>query len=510
MIYDEPPFDLERLQKLWENATPYQRAHAVPETRDELWSYVADEYGFEIPRVAVCKGHVSPFDALADAFFSEGGEMVWVGPRTGGKTLQAALLEHLIMTHFGDTAAHAGAIEAQAMKCYEYLRSFFGKPQFRDDVLGDSLMSSTIFKNGAKVEVLPMTMNRLNSPHTRFLFCDEIELATNTLLNEARSIPMRVNGRAPLTIYTSSRKFAHGPMEDMLRESKTKGTKSHFWCLFEIIEKCPETRHQNGAPTGCGSCKLEPVCREKETDLLTGVTAYVEGPGKAARADGWYKIDDAITKYTTIEEGTFNAQWLSKKPDTKGLAYPMFDENVHVIDYEYQPAFPVVCGIDIGYTNPTCVLYAQPMANDDIVIFAETYKAGMLDDELADIIKSERWYNNTSWRVIDSAAASTRAALQRRGIANEPANKASTAEEKSSVVAGIKLVRWLLQPQGRRTPILYFARGCVNAIREMGTYHHPDPKEDRNVDERPVSSDDHACDAARYLLTRAYRGAVSA
>jgi hypothetical protein len=424
-------------------------------------------------------------------------------------TLQAAILEHMIMTHFGDTVAHAGAIEVQALKCYEYLRSFFGKPQFRDDVLGDSLMSSTILRNGAKVEVLPMTMNRLNSPHTRFLFLDEIELTTNALLNEARSIPMRVNGRAPLTIYTSSRKFAVGPMEDMLRTSKDAGRRTYFWCVFEIMKNCPPERHQDGSPSGCGSCKLEPICREKTTDLQ-GTQTYVPGPGKASRSAGWMNIDDVIGKYTTIESGTFESQWLSKKPDTKGLAYPMFDENVHVIDYDYNPAFPVVQGIDFGYTNPTAVISIQPLANDDIVIFDEVYRTNTLADELADIIKRQPWFGSTSFRVADSADPGSRNSLIKRGVSNEPANKAATAEDKSSVIAGIKLLRWLLAPQGRKRPILYVSRRCVNTIREFQTYHHPDPKEDRNVDERPVQSSDHAMDAARYVLTRVYRGHVSA
>lgn len=485
-------------------------AHQTPGSPRELHEYIRDHYGFNMPRARVCAGHCSPFDAIAAAFFSKGGEQVWVGPRTGGKTLGAAILEHLLMTHFGDTVAHGGAIEVQAQKCYEYLRKFFSLPEFRDDLEGESLMSSTILKNGAKVEVLPMTMNRLNSPHTRFLFLDEIELTTNQLLNEARSIPMRLNGRAPLTIYTSSRKKAFGPMEDMLRGSRDAGRSVFTWCVFEIIEKCPETRHHNGAPSGCGSCKLEPICRETEQGYDDDAPVYKPGPGRAARADGWYRIDDVILKYQNIEEAVFDAQWRSMRPETKGLAYPMFDEAVHVIDYDYNPALPVVCGIDFGYTNPSVAIYAQPTPSDDVVIFAEDYRAGRTSDELAASIKREPWFANTSWRVADCADAGSRATLAKLGVANEASDKSGTAENKSSVVAGINLVRWMLKPKGRSRPILYIARRCVNTIREMGLYHHPEEQEGKNIDERPVAGDDHAMDSLRYLARRLYRGSVSA
>jgi hypothetical protein len=494
----------------WLRTRPNDVVRIKPATPDLLHEYIQDYYGYNIPRTPVCDNHCSPFDAISDAFFSDGGEFVWVGPRTGGKTLQAALLEHMLMTLYGDTVAHAGAIDAQALKCYEYLRRFFNLEAFRDDVLGESLMSATLLKNGAKVEVLPMTFNRLNSPHTRMLFLDEIELTTNQLINEARSIPMRVNDRAPLVIFTSSRKKAHGPMEDVLRTARAEDRPVRTWCVFEIMERCPPERHKFGSPSGCGSCKIEEICREREQGFGTGELAFKEGPGRAARADGWMKIDDVAQKFATIEEGNFKSQWLSQKPDTKGLAYPMFDENIHVIDYAYNPNFPVVCGIDFGYTNPNAVVYLQPLANDDIVIFAEHYKTSETADELAEAIKQERWFDNTSWRVADSAAAGDRATLNKRGVINEAANKAATAEEKSSIIAGINLVRWALAPKGRSRPILYVSRTCVNTIREFGSYHHPDEKDDRNIDEAPVKSDDHAMDAVRYCLRRLYRGRISA
>jgi hypothetical protein len=327
-------------------------------------------------------------------------------------------------------------------------------------------------------------------------------------------MPVRTNGRPPATIYTSSRKKAYGPMEILLEQAAeaklagSEGLKTYFWCVFEIIERCPPERHQNGAKEGCGSCQLQDVCRPKLTDPY-GNESFAPGPGKAARARGWMAIDDVITKFIRMDRGVFDAQWLSLRPETGGLAYPMFDEHVHVIDYTYNSAFPVVCGIDFGYTNPSVALYAQPTPSDDVVIFAEDYASGRTADVFAQSMMRESWFNNTAWRSADTAAAGDRATLTGMGVENEPADKSSSIMDLPNVLGGIALCRWALRPMGRKRPILHIARSCKNTIREIKKYHTPDQKEDKNAEERPVKSDDHAMDAMRYMMVRLYRGMLN-
>jgi hypothetical protein len=475
------------------------------ETRDELWNFIATEYGFQIPRTPVCVDHCSPFDALADSYFDVVQDMIWIGPRTGGKTLQFAILDHLCMMHFGDTIANVGAIEEQALKCYEYLTRFCNLPQFRHLIKGQSLISKTSFHNGARVEILPATPRRVNSPHPRRAHWDEIEQTEWSIIQEGLSMPMRVNGRPPVTIYTSSRKKATGPMERMLREAVEKNLKVYKWCAFEVVKRCPPTRHQNGV--GCNTCPIEEICRERTYDAEGNETVSLIG--RAARADGWMEIDDLASKYRSLDTDVFDAQWLSKKPQTRGLAYPMWDEDIHVIDYTWNRGLPVVSGIDFGFTNPSVAVYLQPLPSDDIVVFAEDYRPGRTADEFAMSIKSEPWFASTIWRVADPADAGDRQTLQNHGVKNEAADKACTAEEPSSVVAGINLVRWLLRPKGRKRPILYVAKQCVNLRREMGEYHHPEETETRAMNEKPIKKDDHACDALRYACRRLFRGGLA-
>jgi hypothetical protein len=778
----------------------------LPANDDELWEFIAREYGFEIPRVAVCDGHRAPFDWMADTYFYRIDDSIFVGPRAGGKTLGMAIIDHLIMDHKGLTICSVGAIEAQAKKCYAYIDRFVNLPQFREALLKPSMISKTYLKNGGFIEVLAGTVNQVNSPHSARLHIDEVELAHPRVLEEAKSIPIRERGcdgelYRPATVYTSSRKLPYGPLEALLsdapesgaavykfclvgetrietedgakalasvvegervwsfngkdfelqpilwhgqtgvreivkitfsdgatiectpdhriattggwreagdfkpgqtavsalreaarpavsaqgenwplhvmlsnREARTlpallhrlrrysgeifdkalqplsreaisrddesarcgiraearsfapsryaiegrdsgeeaaghtnnsgrvtsghrlanggfSGTslqnnhrgswlvsrtrevvrdrpnppesvkrngihssrslgsrngslgaptpgllqvisverlparpvfditvsKTHSFvangivvhnCAFEIVEQCPEERHQNGV--GCETCPLHDVCKE---ELLQpdGRIEYKPGPGRAARARGWLLIDDLIAKFKSLDRLVFDSQWLAKRPITAGLVFPMFEEETHVIDWQYNDAYPVVAGIDFGYVHPNVAMYAQILPNDEVVLFGEDSQAYRSDPAFAESIKREPWFGRTRWRVGDSAARSSRETLIEFGVANEPAAKEGTPEEPSSIKAGCDLMRYLFSPSGRDRPLLFVSRSCKTFIRQVKNYHYPSDSEnlDANVKkEIPVKVDDDSIDAGRYLLMRLYRSAV--
>lgn len=739
----------------------------MPTSKEELQWYVETFYGYRIPDVAVCDGHCSPLDALWDAFTDATTNTIWIGPRTGGKTLQFAILDHLCMKFHADTIANVGAVEEQAKKCYSYFQKFSDLPHFKAELMKAPMLSKTFFRNGAQLEILPATMNRVNSPHPRRAHWDEIELTTQAILNEGKSMPVRTNGRPPAQIFTSSRKKAFGPMEDMLKTAAEAGRDVYKWCLaygtpvstmqgkkaiqevragdyvlaldagrfryarvswagitgyrqtvvvrltdgreirctadheiltergwvaagalrdlrhaevdrvaaqrrslrlraskvsslkglwgmpsqaarspkqepayadrvgacsqatakhslesgnpgcqasdrvrhtvsatnpggnvngrllslqrlrnrgarlasrtransiegqrkatapararlqrrgplgggngdvgidapsyvrvesvreapaiavydltvpgphnflangivvhncvFEIIEKCPEERHQNGA--GCETCPLKNICKEQVYDEQFGGKKFVEGPGRAARANGWMKIEDVIQKYRDISWDVFRSQWLSERPETAGLVYPMFNVDVHVIDYEISQNFPIACGIDFGFINPSVQVAVQHRPDNTLVICDEIYVRGVLDDAFADLIKQKPWFRKDQARIADSADPAAIQTLNDHGVPCEAADK-SQAKGQSSVVNGINLVRWLLEPQGSPKPYLYVARHCVNTIDEFLTYHHPDVKEHIDPEEKPQKQRDHAMDALRYVLAWLFR-----
>jgi hypothetical protein len=475
-----------------------EQLNVCPESDEELHAYIELYYGYRVPRVAVCPGHCAPFDAMTDLFFLRhpSHDAVWVGGRLTGKTLDFAITEHAMMRFFGDEIANIGSVEAQAKKCYSYIEKFATLPHFLPDLVKRPLMSETILKNGGRVEVLPGTKKRVNSPHPRLAMWDEVDQIDPAVLQEGISMPQRMNGRAPQAVFTSSLKYAYGPMVQIMEGAAERAIRKHVWCVFEVIERCELARHQDGE--GCKECPLAPECLDSET-LPDGTISLLPGPGKAARADGFMPIDDVIKKYRGLDKDTWDSQWRSKRPSVRGLVYPQWDDNVHIIDYDWNPTLPVYAGIDFGYTNPSAVVYLQVTPDGKIIAFDELYQNMMLDEELARRMKSSPYFDATIWRMGDPAAAGSRATLNANGVMVSAADNTKDTGKDNS---GISKIRWLLAPPGRPDPLFYVARRCKSLIGEFRTYHVPEEKDDRNRVEQPVKNDDHALDACRYAVAR--------
>src|SRR6187551_2702166 len=69
-----------------------QREALGPKTDDELHKWIIDNLGLNIPRVAVCDDHQSPFDFIADIYFERVDSAIAVASRDGGKTMASALI----------------------------------------------------------------------------------------------------------------------------------------------------------------------------------------------------------------------------------------------------------------------------------------------------------------------------------------------------------------------------------------------------------------------------------
>lgn len=471
-----------------------------PTTDDELWDYIRLYMGTRIPRVAVCPGHQAPFTSVADLFFLRFPEenALLVGGRGSGKTLNFALVEVLLMKFFADTIANVGAVEEQAKKCYSYIQRVNRSPRF-EKLVKSSMLSKTVYDNGAEIEILPGTMNRVNSPHPRIACLDEIDLMPWAVMQEALSMPVRTNGRPPQTVYTSSLKKRYGPMVRLMEEADERAIRTYTFCVFEVIENCPPERHQQGE--GCMVCPLAKECLDQQV-RVDGTIEYMPGPGRASRAEGFMRIDDVIKTYRSLDTDTWDSQWRCKKPSAKNLIYPQFDETIHVIEYEWNPNLPVYAGYDFGYTNPSVGIYLQVLPSDEIVVFAENYGSGRTDVEFARSVKAEPWFRTTIARDGDPAAASGRATFKEQGVEIVAAiNTKDIANDES----GISKLRWLLAPPGRDRPLLYFAKGKVpHTIREIKSYHVMEQSAvaDKNTPEQAAKVDDHCMDALRYGVSR--------
>ena len=89
-----------------------------PQDRDQLHAWIKHNLKLDIPRVAVCEGHTSPFEFIALVYFEEEMNVTAIANRGGSKTFGVAVL-HLLNSRFKPRtdSLTVGAVENQARRC---------------------------------------------------------------------------------------------------------------------------------------------------------------------------------------------------------------------------------------------------------------------------------------------------------------------------------------------------------------------------------------------------------
>lgn len=281
--------------------------------------------------------------------------------RDGYKTLTESMFAVLVMSHFGATIAHLAAIESQAKKAVQYVSDFVKKVKPYLEAHGRIVDSENkrqiviLDKDGnrAFLNVIIATLQGANSEHTTVLSIDEVDVMRfPKAYKEAKFIPAPYKGQHPITILTSTRKFAFGMMEQEIQEAKANGNVLLRWNLLDVTERCPKSRHQphkakvvryihprlplrNLSPeeyeslppekqgdfkqikayAGCAKCPLLPVCQMRLA--------------KRPKTDygGLYKpISFTINQFKKTDPDMAEAQLMCWKPSQTGLVYGRYDE----------------------------------------------------------------------------------------------------------------------------------------------------------------------------------------
>lgn len=352
------------------------------ESAQQMRDWVYNFFDLDFPMGCVdLDSNASPIEWMFEVYTAmrnnQGDEYpVWVvySSRDSYKTLSCSALEVILMIHLKSTVAHMAAIKSQSAKAVQYINGFLRKvePFLNHHGMEITSQNSSNIRitdaNGNTVytTVIVCTMTGANSEHTNFMCVDEIDVVPNPLaFEEAKMIPGVMNGRFPITVCTSTRKFAFGLMQKEIEEAQEKGYPIKHWNLIDITERCPKTRHKPEeqrqdryiakrmplrqispeqfnalmdeqkpdyehieAYAGCVDCKLLPVCK----------TRLAHRPSDD-HGNLWKPIQSTINSFNRVEPDTAEAQLLCWKPSSSGLVYPRFDktegENTLTLDQAY-------------------------------------------------------------------------------------------------------------------------------------------------------------------------------
>jgi hypothetical protein len=510
------------------------KAAEGPQTDDELHAFILEHYGMNIPRVAVCADHQAPFKAFSDLYFERVLSAVWMTNRGGSKTQMAALW-HLLSAKFkGVDGISIGAILEHAGRCYDRLIELIRKDgkvnheEEHPDIV-KSLQSETIWANGAKVEIVPGTEAAVNGPHHPHCHVDEQELMKPNVFQESRNISLSKDGNAAQDLITSTRKRAHGQMQNLLNEIK-EAERAGFdppyelytWCIFECAQNqahcCQVADPELPAEQRCNCDRI--VKGKWESGEARTFKDVCQG--RLARSGGWLPLSDLHKTFRTTTKDVWESQQECSRPSSSGLRLPEFERaRAGIRHWRPDPTFgPIYGSVDFGGTNPHAVEFMQvlnqPVAaygfhstdseeanmilpEGSHIVFDEIYKAQIAPSKLADmtLARVAFWRNMfPEFRIqrffydVQGKAA----ALEWR--AHDPPIPLVNYATKD-VDLHTSYWKGLLEDDQFYVDITR----CPMLADEIEAWHNPDQKPGQvDSPDKPVKDFDHAVDATRYMI----------
>lgn len=351
-----------------------------PQTDEELWLWIRDNMGIEIPRAGVCEDtdvpHTAPFKFLADLYFERTGSALAMANRGGGKTMNVALLHYLnALFKPGIECCTFGAIDVQADKCYDHLKSWIydDDGNYKPHIV-DSLRKVTNFRNGSKIFVLGSTPEQVNGPHPQKVHGDEIEQVREDTWKESRNMSMskRIkDGRMiqAQDILTSTRKGPRGRMQQLINEiqdakrnNEIAAYELYAWCIFEDaaqVKNCREAPENADLPEEekCNCNKYKNGFWDDDTERYLDRVCG----GRLYRSRGYKTYQDITNDFKQNSRYVWEAQIECKESREENLILPQFTRTRNCIK-GFQPNpknGAIYMAVDWGGTAANAVSWYQ-------------------------------------------------------------------------------------------------------------------------------------------------------
>lgn len=319
--------------------------------RQDLWLDIYGRFGLRLPHKRFTPGHSTPFDFVYEAISDPSRDLAAWANRSGLKTLCASIIAALEF-RFSDDPLRGRVLsgsEDQAKNLYEYWREWAYK------VLPDRLRSEpgrlvTHLDNG-DFEILAASQKRVRGAKVQRLYRDEVDEIDPDIIAASVGMLASINGTPARTIETSTWHYVGGPMARLVADAAQSGISLHKWNVWESIERCPTSRHDNGR--SCAGCKLNPVCVSKAREYHRDPERRL---GIASECGGLMAIDDAIKQLSHWSKEQWDAEAECKRPSLEGMVYAGFDRTKHVkADLDFNDALPIYRAIDWGLNNFVCL-----------------------------------------------------------------------------------------------------------------------------------------------------------
>jgi hypothetical protein len=588
---DAVPTDAENLR---------QAVFTICQTKEHLHDWVKFYLDLDLPDCIVCDDDVKhppsnscPMDLLWELYTKalDGQDDTFMqvllyAARDSYKTIVASVFETLALFHLKRNPFHVAAIEAQAKRATYYMQKYLKRPYLRDYLVSRNERTIEVcWYNGSdgrrltpiqhhdlaeadkplwteeryKVEILVATLKSLNSGHSSLLVEDELDLCPALPLEEAKMIPSEghVNRELPMTLMLSSRKFARGPIQDVLDSVNNPDMdpiQIRHWNIIDVTAACPPKRHlpeEPKIPIWYSENRLAAISQEQYDELTP------QGKGDYEKDEGYVgclknckifaacrgrlatkqKSQSRLLKSVRTVQRTFRSlkivdiaksQLLNWKPSGEGMVYPTFDPGVHMltarqiaelmtgepqqemgkadlIAFAKSRGAEFFGGMDFGYTH--CFAYVVGFRWGNLFFIVDAQEVPELSpSEQIDLCRPIHESLDPFWYA-DTAQPGSIKDFRKAGF-----RMSDWKKKPNSVLDGIRVVRSMMTPILGAPPNFFILKddeGCETLSKRIAKYHWMLDSEGRPT-AVPDETDDDSCDAVRYVLMNLFapRGSI--
>jgi hypothetical protein len=356
---------------------------------------------------------------------------------------------------------------------YGYLCDFIER-RFGEHLDGKLLKESCRFVNGANVELLSQSSRAVRGQHVQKLRCDEVELFDADVLNAAQFITQSNNRQVAAMEIFSTLHRPYGLMQELIDNAVANGTPVFQWCLWEVIERC--------RGRSCSRCPLNEDCR-----------------GKAKRARGYLRIDDAIAQMRRASRVGFESEMLCLRPNMENAVFGDFDESVHVKPVGYDPSLGLYRAMDFGFTNPFVCLWMQVDRDGVVRVIDEYVQNKRVIAEHAKVVlgRTPCAESGVACTYCDPSGGSANGVTGTGEVKVLREMGMRIKHQPSRILAGIEMIRAAVRA-GDGSSRLVIDPKCTRLIAAMQCYHYPSGTPSELPEKDGVH--DHPVDALRYFF----------
>ncbi len=213
-----------------------------PQTDDELYWAIRAMFGVSLPRERVCANHVSPFEAVAHAYFGrEPHFAVWYASRGSGKSLALAVLGLAKAFILDVDVTILGGSMTQSLNVREHMRKLMAHKNAPNYAVFKDTATVIQMQTRKSITPLPASQTSARGPHPPLQLLDEVDEMEKAVYDASLGQAMeQLNTHGHLIeeyiVASSTWQNPEGTFTEVMDDARGRGMPIFSWCWRELLQ----------------------------------------------------------------------------------------------------------------------------------------------------------------------------------------------------------------------------------------------------------------------------------